>query len=557
MIGVWEALRRFSDVGSIGTVMLLAIGLSAKPAAAEIRVGVIPPVAIRGCDLVVPLVSDDGGDRWPATLAVQVGSRTVEATIAWIVPRPVEQPRWTTPATPVAIVEAPDRGPRPVGNPIAVIPLPADGDGELELLGTSWTPVWWRSNAPFSSEAAVAASLGSEADPPLDDPMAWFRWALRADLEGGQPPVPVDMEPIARRVAVAIASEWRSGLARVASASPGAAREIAERLVATVTDDRRPLGDRLVAAWPTDPRALSGLRAILLDPARTPMEAAQAGLSWFDARPPFVAWVLEPGGDVVTLEIANPTSGEVVALASWTDSGQSTALVLPPRSLTRHRLDRPRYQSGPSPPFEEVQLEAGGRVQRLLLGPRAIPVRPPGGDFGTLGLPRTLAAMEGDFVEAPPPAASTTALLRHRDGRWEIFIEARSPGRPADDDRFVLRFGEGDRPVAVLEVRADGRRRVEQGVDDGSLVVRTHRTDGLWRAEVVPPEQWLVDAIGRVRGGAVMIGLRRHGPGGFITFAGPPPPAWRREMPVLAFALGDWGRPPASSESTDDSSTTP
>ncbi len=534
------------------TAAVLAVG---EGAVAEIRIAVLPSVAIRGGDLIVPLVSDDGQDRWPVTMPVRIGDRRLDAEIAWIVPRAVEQPVWTTPSTPVSVVATPKDGPRPSGNPIAIVPVPSDADGDIELLDTVWSPVWIRSDPPFDPKATVASSLGPDADPMLDDPMDWFRWAIRADLEGTRPPSPVQVGPLGRRVAVAIAAEWRAGLERVAGESPGVAKEIAERLVATVVDPRRPLGDRLVAAWPTDPRGLAGLRSLLNDPARTPIEAARAGLAWFEARPPFLAWVLRPGGEKVVLEVANPTHGEVVVLASWTDAGQTQALVLPPRSLSRHEIDRPRFGAGAPPPSEELQLEALGRRQRLLLGSRAIAVRPPGASFGTLGLPRTLGAMEGDFVEAPPPDAGTTGVLRRKDGRWEVFVEARCPGLPADDDRITLTFGDGERPVAVLEVRADGGTRVAAGDDDGSLQIRTHRIDGRWRAEVVVPEPWLMGAIGRVRTGAVMIGLERIGPGGFITFAGPPPPAWRREIPVLGFALGDWGEAPAPADAAVGSST--
>ncbi len=565
IVPMTAASPRFPD-GSIGAgagalrwilLFVFALSIPSRSVIAEIRVGLTPPAAVRGSDLIVPLVSDDGLDVWPERLPVRLGDHRTEAVVAWIVPRPIEQPRWTTPSTPVSVIATPSDGPRPNGTPIAILPIPIDADGEIELLDTVWSPVWTRADPPFDPEVSLASSIGPDADPPLDDPMEWFRWAIRADLEGARPPSPVGVGPLGRRVAVAIAVEWRAGLERVASESPGVAREIAERLVATVADERRPLGDRLVAAWPTDPRGLAGLRAILIDPARTALEAARAGLAWFEARPPFVAWVLRPGGERTVLEIVNPTAGEIVAIASWTDAGWSQALVLPPRSLTRHEIDRPVFGAGSPPPVEEIQLEAGGRRQRLSLGPRAIPVRPPGASFGTLGLPRTLAAMEGDFVEAPPPVASTTAVLRRRDGRWEVFIDARGPGWPADDDRVTLTFGEGDRPVAVLEVRADGGHRVESGGDDGSLEVRTHRIDGLWRAEVAVPESWLIGAIGRVRAGAVMIGLRRIGPGGFVTFAGPPPPAWRREIPVQGFALGDWGQAPAPADGNDRSSTSP
>lgn len=535
------------------------MALAVPTATAEIGVAATPPVVIRGGDLVVPLRSTDPDDLWPATLPVRIGDVERDAIVAWLVPRGVEAPRWTTPATPVAIRVREDEAGPPLGSPVAVIPVPLDGDGPVELLGATWTPTWWRADPPFDPERPVATSLGPDADPPLDDPMDWYRWAIRADLESARPPAPVGLDPIARRIAVALAAEWRAGLERVASASPGAASEIAQRLVATVVDETRPLGDRLVAAWPTDSRELAGLRAILLDPVRTPIEAARAGLAWFDARPPFLAWVVEPGGDRVVVELANPTAGELVVLASWTDGGQAQALLLPPRSLTTHEIERPRFRAGPMPTSEELALSAEGRIRRLLLGPRTVSVRPPGGPFGTLGLGRTLAAMNADYVEAPPPDASTVAVLRRHDGRWEVFVEARGPGRPADTDRITLQFGPSDRPVAVLEVRADGGRRVLRGDDDGSLEVRTHRVDGLWRAVIAPPERWLVDAIGRSRGGVVLLGLRRTGPGDLTTFAGPPPPAWRQEIPVQAFALGDWGdpgRPRGDGDSTTDVSST-
>lgn len=555
--GMCRRQARFSDIVAFGLVLSVTL---VSTAVAEIGIALAPPVAIRGSDLVVPLRSTDADDQWPTTLTARIGQDEVEAIIVWLTPRGVQMPSWTTPATPVEITTSDGRSAPPMGSPMAIIPVPLEGDGAVELLGVTWTPTRLRADPPFDSDRPLAMAFGPDADPPRDDPMDWFRWAIRADLESARPPSPNGLTPLARRVAVAIAAEWRAALERVAEASPGAAAEIATRLVATVVDESRPLGDRLVAAWPTDARDLAGLRAMLLDPKRTSMEAARAGLAWFDARPPFVAWVAEPGGDVVVIELANPTEGELVVLASWTDGGQEQALLLPPRSLTRHQIERPRFTVGPMPATEELALEVAGRVRRLLLGPRAVPVRPPGGTFGTLALGRTLAAMNADYIEAPPGDAATVAVLRRHQGRWEVFVEARGPGLPAADDRLTLQFGSSDQPVAVLEVRADGGRRVLLGDDDGTLETRTHRIEGLWRAVIAIPDRWLVDAIGRSRGGVVLVGLRRTGPGELTTFAGPPPPAWRQEIPVQAFALADWGDPgfdTASGDSSDASSTNP
>ena len=57
------------------------------------------------------------------------------------------------------------------------------------------------------------------------------------------------------------------------------------------------------------------------------------------------------------------------------------------------------------------------------------------------------------------------------------------------------------------------------------------------------PETWLIRSITDSREGAILLGLRRDGPRGFISFAGPPPPSWRRDIPIQAYAIGDWQDP--------------
>lgn len=509
----------------------------------------MPGTVIRGRDLVVPLVSTDGRDSWPETLPVRIGDRELAAEVVWVVPRSVDRPRWTTPSRPVQIVKATEGGGTPGGNPLALLAIPEEATGEFTMLDLTWTPTWIDAPPPVSPEAAVLEFRGADADPPLDDPMEWFRWVLRADLEGRRPPAS-DLTGLDRRVADAVAAEWRAGLARVAAESRGVAEEISERLVAVVTDDSRPDGDRSMAAWPTDPRQLAGLRSLLLDPDLSPLEVMRAGLAWFDARPAFISWVVEPGGGRSVVELANPTRGELVAIVSWIDRGQEEALVLPPESLTRHVISRPDYPTGSPVGGEVLQIDVDGHRIRLDVGRRSIDVRPPGASFGTLGLARTLAAMSEGFIEAAPAVADTIGILRRRGGRWEVFIEARAPDPPDPEDRVILQFGPSDRLAARLEVRADGIHRVLRGSDATGLEVRTRRGPGRWRAEIEVPERWLLDAIGTISEGVVLIGLERSGPGGLVTFAGPPPPAWREDMPVQAFGLVEWGAAPDTATST-------
>lgn len=550
-------LRGFSVVGrrifraaAAGMLAFSALGSMAitGEALAEIEVAALPSVAVRGGDLVVPLVSTDGRDDWPRSLPVTVDGVATTATVAWIVPRSVTEPGWTAPASPVSVVVGDRTGTPPsMGSAVAVFTVPRDADGEVEILDVRWSPDWLPYEAMFEPALPEVASRGMDADPPLDDPMEWFRWMILAWIEGGRPPAPVlgsgDEAELGRRVAISIASEWRAGLERVASSSPGVARELAERLVATVTDERRPRGERLVAAWPTAARELASLRSILLDPDRTPIQCARAGLAWFEARPPFIAWATATAGDAVTIEFANPTQGELVVLASWGDvTIPPQAVVLPPRSLVEHVIDRPALDEGAQPLRETLDLVVDRRGRRMVFEQRDVPVRPPGGSFGSISLSLRLAAANGEFVEVPPPPFGTGVILRRRGRGWQVFVEAMTV-EDSTGDRIHLVFGPADASEARLEVGSDGEFKVTTGLGQDGLGVRVRRYGDRWRAEIDVPESWLANSIADSEAGAVLLGFRRDGPGTLVSYAGPPPPTWRREIPVRPFAIADWDRP--------------
>ena len=539
--------RTFSGGRVLASLLggLLAL-LPGRAGSADIVVANTPVVAVRGGDLLVPLVGTDIEDSWPASLEVSIGDRTVEAELCWIVPRVVETERWTTPIAPVSIRQGGlARGETPPGNALALVRVPVDVEGEIRMLDRTWTPEWLDAMPPFDPRLELLDSLGRDADPPLDDPMEWFRWAVRGKLEGRRPPPPdLGVGPdaaLANRVAIAIAMEWRLGIARIESSSPGVAAEICERLVATVEDARRPLGDRLVAAWPTDPRELAVLRGLLLDPTVSGFEAARAALAWFEARPPFIAWPVQELGQSVVLEIANPTTGEIVVLAGWnTSSDPMEAIVVPPRSLVEVDVSRPRIVGGGAPGSEVLELAADRRVRRIAFGPRAIPVRPPGAGFGPMAISLGLAAANAGFVAVPPVEESTSAILRRVGDTWQVFVEARTEDDGSSGDRIFLVLGESELPAATLEVASDGAWEVGTRLDTGGLDVRVHRFPDRWRVVVDLPESWLVSSIAESEAGAVLVGIRRDGPNGRVVFAGPPPPSWRRQIPTRPFAISDW-----------------
>ena len=499
--------------------------------------------AVRGADLLVPLRPADPQTRVPDRLVVEIDGVETSADVVVLAPTAQTGFRWATPSRPLD-AWTPSSWSRPLLGVavLAVVPIPlgVEEGGAIEIEGTRWTPRWLPPLPDWDERLRVVEALGIDADPTMDDPMEWFRWVIRADLSARRPPPCGMASPLERRVALAVADEWRAGLRRVAGFSPSISRTIAERLVATVEDATRASGEREVAMWPTDARELASLRTLLLDPSRTDEEASLAGLTWFEVRSPFVAWVVDSSGDAVTVRFGNPTVEEVIVFASFTGSTSPEALILPAGSLTTHVIDR----RGPTPPEAELVLVAEGVETRLDVGPRVVRAEPPGASFGPMVLGRTLASVNGDFVEMPDLSAQTAGILRRRFGRWEIFVEARGPrfGDPAED-RVYVQVGPTDRPVVVLEIARDGRWRIDSGPMVETLELEVVDHEDRWRFSVGLPESWLVDAINRSNVGGVRLGLRRDGPRGIVQFAGPAPAAWRRRIPTQSFGLSWWDDP--------------
>ena len=170
---------------------LLAL-LPGPPGSADIVVANTPVVAVRGGDLLVPLVGTDIDDSWPASLEVSIGDRTVEAELCWIVPRVVETERWTAPIAPVSIRQGGlARGETPPGNALALVRVPVDVEGEIRMLDRTWTPEWLDAMPPFDPRLELLDPLGRDADPPLDDPMEYLQGPSDLYSEQGRCNFPV------------------------------------------------------------------------------------------------------------------------------------------------------------------------------------------------------------------------------------------------------------------------------------------------------------------------------------------------------------------------------
>ena len=529
--------------GKCLTAILVALCFQASVAhgqSSKIHIASVPDIAIKGSDLIIQLNARNQRISWPQTIRCTVGNRRVNGTVAWLAPRWSAQTRWTDPSEPVSVLTKDVTASEGLlGRPILLVPIPWDATGTIRLLGEEWEPEWMQ--APKKLTGMPLPPVAQDASPSRTDPFEYFRWVLMAESAGCEAP-PFDGNMITRRLASAIAGEWRVALDRISRSSKGIASEIRERLLATATDESRPEGDRDVAVWLTGAKELAILRGIMLNSARSEIDRARSALAWIEARSPFLAWFEMIAGDRVRIVLANPTPAELLVEVQWQGSDGPVGLLCPPGSISRHALERPSALLPENSLASEILILSmqGSPSLRLDAGSGAIPVRPPGAIIGPMLLPLTLAGASEGFRDSAPVSDSTTAILRRRFNQWEVFIDCRR-NSTEESDRILLQIGNMQDPIALLEVTGKGVWRVRRGTDDSELDVQVEEYPDRWRCRISLPESWLVEAIGPDSGGSVLLGLRRDGPGAMRQFAGLAPPAWRSDIAEIAFDLGVWG----------------
>ena len=537
--------------------IVIAVGAQPAPAAGrtpavvdDVRPRASSAVCVPGGVAAIPV--ERTGNRWPARVAVMVGELRTTAPLVRVIPAAAPDGRWwTRGAEHVAVSMAADPAPS-TDTPesvFAMVELPAVADGDLTVAGVPVAARWLpapervRADAPLLS---IPATFSDDRPDPTS-PVDYWRWALLADRLGvrlGEP----RGEPAARLWARHVDSLWAGGLERVRVTSRGAHAEVLDALTGIASD---PEARREVAAWIARPRDLRTLNSILRDADRSDADVTRAALTWLSARWIVTTWVEEDAGDRVRIAAVNPTSGERVIRAEWVGSDGAappSTIVVPPRRVVHAWIDRPALRVRADQPLnasrertESLELRDGGVVQRLAVGAREYPVRPPALGFGTFLPPLTLADAQAGALEPIDPAWATTAWLRRRMGNWEVMVEAMRPAGAAEPgrDEVIIRLGDPLSPVHAVSVTGSGEMRMKVGSDDG-VVAGFFQWPDRWRARVELPARWI--PAGTVDAHPLLISIERvPGAGAPRQTAGLPRPSWAPTVPPIIVDLAAWG----------------
>jgi hypothetical protein len=429
-----------------------------------------------------------------------------------------------------------------------MVELPASGEGSIEIGGVTMTVHWLPAPKRVRADAPVLFVPATISDdrPDPNTPFEFWRWALIAERQGariGEPRGRAAEKLWARHVQ----SLWLGALERVRATSRGVHDELSDLLAGVVED---PDYARSVAAWVVRPEDLRTLLALLVDHQRNNAEIVEAALTWARGRWTCTMWVEEDCGDRIRLAVANPTSGERILHLSWSGSaGESStsALVVPPHRIARAWVDRPPLQpsadayNNDRTRTESLEATDGEAHMKLMVGGREYPVKPPALAFGAFMPPLSLADIQSSSIEPIAPAWQTSASLRCRAGRWELFVEAFRPqDAPAPErDEVIVRIGDASDPSRVLRITGDGALEMKLGDDDGVAVGFMAWTDR-WRARVEIPEKWLGTPTPGAR--PLLLSVERvPGPAQPRQCAGLSRPAWLPSAPPILVDLGLWG----------------
>lgn len=533
-------VRRLSAVACAASVAATAAAGDVRPAATWVT-------CVPGGVAAVP-VERDAGRPWPARVPVRVGGLDSQAALVSIGTGGDDGSRWWTrsPArtVPVPAPSAPEGAP---GTVFAMVELPASPVKELEVCGVPVTARWLPAPLPLRPDSPVLAVPATTSDdrPDPTTPAEHWRWALVAARQGailGEARGDAAHRLWGRHVACL----WLGGLERVRAHSRGIHADLLDVLAGSCEDaDHR----RTVGAWAMSPQELRALLAILLDADRSDADASQAALTWMNTRWTCTLWVEEDFGERIRIAIANPTAGERVVRFQWTaTTGPSlpAAVVARPRSVTRAWIDRPPLQPGADPSVidrmrsESVEASDGEVRTRVVVGAREYPARPPGLSFGTFMPPLCLADAQARSIAPPPAEWRTSASLRRRGGRWELFIEAFRPEAAPDParDEVVVRLGDPEDPSQVFRITAEGSLEMRVGTDAG-VAAGFMAWQDRWRARVELPEEWLPPSGTSARPLLVSV-ERTPGSSRARQCAGVARPSWIPAAPPILVDLGAW-----------------
>jgi hypothetical protein len=506
------------------------------------------PAATIGGVIAIPM-RGEAGERWPSRMRIERldGGAPIEGMLAWIASAPPSLDRGWTSADERLDVRPISKAPAGVagdaaGVVVLLAQLPPDLRGSLRVAGTRIEPAWLPLAEPLPD--ATRPMLAPGDTPMLDrpDPSApaeWFRWWLLADEASCRPPEPQgDRE--STLYALHRAQLWQAGLDRVERASPGVAREIRECLTATCVDRR---GDRSlrIAAWMARADELASLLSILLDATRTDEQVMESALARIRERVPVTAWIEADAGTSLRLAIANPAPESVTLRVTWAESRflAPVQIQVPAGGVARSTIDRPSELM--PDPLTRNSAPAGGTMiitgpkweTRLPVAPARIVPRPPGYAFGVLRPPLSLADAQRLRIAPPPPEWMTTASLRRRFGRWEVFAECLRPESTDLDELEVVVGGEG-LGAARIRIREAGDPIVEGAPQIEVPRVQRGSFADRWRCVIELPGSWTPAQ------GAMMLGVARAPAGAGTRQTGAlAVPDWM-PMPVISLDPAGW-----------------
>lgn len=516
-------------------------------AAADVHPSAAWVTCVPGGVAAIPLERDDG-TPWPSRVPVRIGGLESQAAVVWVGPGADDPARWWTRSPErISAMAAPGAPDGAAGAAFAMVELPASPVKEFEVCGAAVAARWLPAPAALRPDSPVLAVPATRSDdrPDPTTPSEHWRWALVAARQGailGEARGGASDRLWGRHVACL----WLGGLERIRLHSRGIHADLLDVLAGSCEDaDHR----RSVGAWATAPQELRALLAILVDPERTDADAAQAALTWMNTRWTCTLWVEEDFGERVRIAVANPTAGERVIRFQWTGTAGVSlpaAVVARPRAITRAWIDRPALQPG-SDPFvvdrmrsESIEAVDGEVRTQLVVGAREYPARPPGLSFGTFMPPLGLSDAQARSIAPPPAEWRTSASLRRRGGRWELFIEAFRPeGAPgAAEDHVIVRLGDPEDPSHVFRVGASGSLEMQAGSDAG-VAAGFMAWHDRWRARVELPEEWLPPSGTTAR--PLLVSVERvPGSARARQAAGVARPSWIPSAPPILVDLGAW-----------------
>lgn len=485
------------------------------------------PMVLRGGVMLVPLMADQGGDRWPRTLDLTLSDgRRVPGQVLWIHTQPeYREVRWTEDPRRLAVraVQPADDSstlpPVSAVGPFLVARMPTDVDGIVQLNQQVIRPRWIDLPKDFGRRYDRLPTLpGSPAAdlPDTESPFEYWRWILLSQKLGLNAPN-LSFNPVQVMVAEYYAGLWGAGIQRLMALDVRLGRSCLDHLT-RVCSDR----GKAFAAWEADPRRLGDLLSMLLELDRsTPRRLEQIRI-WCEQREPILFWTEAEYPDHVRLAMVNTSNQEIITKFIWIHTPDvPSAVVVEPGVLMHVRIDRAVPQrpapvemapaNGQDP--HVLIIDVAARQYRMEFSPRSISARPPGISFGVFNPPWSLGTLQTRTRHRTPNAYATSAHFRRREGQWEIFFECHRPraDSPIELSRFsnyedvrhiesvtVLigdESGDGG-PRIALTVPESGAWRLYRGASDGSLEIHRRSYEDRWYCRIVLPDSWMLPRLG-------------------------------------------------------------